>query len=430
MMYRNWAGNVAFSPERVETPPHLEGLQELVAAATRAGQHVRAVGAGHSFSPLIQTEDVLVSLDHFDDVGEADERGIVSVAGGIRLHALGQALFQIGRAQENLGDIDVQSIAGAVSTGTHGTGLSFGILSTQVEWLRILRADGEIEEIGRSQNPDAFRAAATSLGMLGLIVSVGLRTVPAYGLHVRQFAEDFENAVQSFETRIAAHRHHEFFWFPHTNTVLSKVTDAVETYGTPPGGLRRFVEDVVLENGVLEFFNRSAAILPRHAASINATMAFLSRIAGGKIATGPSHRIFATQRLCRFVEMEYALPLATLGAALERLRRWIADERIAVAFPVEVRCARGDDLWLSPAHERDTAFIAVHMHRALPHEKYFRGAEAIFRDFEGRPHWGKMHTLQAADCRSLYPKWNEFHALRRRFDPQGTFLNVHTQHMC
>ena len=430
MKHRNWAGNVRFHPQRLEMPRGIEELQELVIACARQGVTIRAVGAGHSFSPLIETEHVLVCLDKICDLGRMDEQGVATVAGGIRLGALGKALHERGRGLENLGDIDVQSIAGAVSTGTHGTGLRFGSLSTQVEWMDIIRGDGEVERVHRKENPETFQAAATSLGMLGMIVSLGLRTVPSYQLEVRQFAEDFSRAVQSFDERITKHRHHEFFWFPHTQTVLSKISDETDGVAEVRGGFRRFVEDVVLENGVLELFNRSVGLFPGQTRIINELLAFLSRHAGGKTASGPSHQIFATQRLCRFVEMEYALPLAKLGQVLERLQRWIVDEKIAVAFPIEVRCARGDDLWLSPAYKRDSAFVAVHMHHTQPHEAFFRGAESIFRTFDGRPHWGKINTLQATELRALYPQWEAFHSVRQRFDPNGTFLNAQTRRMC
>jgi FAD-linked oxidoreductase len=427
MTVRNWSGSVEFNPESVMVPSSLGDLRDRVTVAADSGKRVRAIGSGHSFTPLVETSEILVRLDEIRHVGALDSSGVIPVGAGIKLWQLGPALRALGRAQENLGDINAQSLAGAVSTGTHGTGLGLKTISNQAQWLRVLSADGEIRHWDRDKHPDDFRAAATSLGALGLIVEIGLKTVPAYGLECRQFAEDLDLALASFERRCREHRHHEFFWFPHTNTVLSKVSDALEDPGKEPSKVARFLGDVVLENGVFETINQIVRLFPSQAPRACRALAALSRLAGGKTLRGPSDSVFATARLSRFQEMEYGLPIAQLSLAMERVRRFIEDEKIAVSFPIEVRAVRGDDLWLSPAFGRDSVFIAVHMHHALPHEKYFAGVEAIFTELGGRPHWGKMHTKTSRELAALYPHWADFRKLRESLDPRGVFLNPHLE---
>lgn len=423
--FRNWSGHVRFTPAVAETPANLDELRDVLEAGCRGGFGVRAVGSGHSFTPLVRTSGALVSLDRFDSIGEVDGNGVIPVGAGIKLHALGLALRERGRAQENLGDINEQSLAGAISTGTHGTGLSLGTISTQAQWLRILTASGEVVRLDRDENPDEFRAAATSLGALGLLIEVGLRTLPAYGLELIQQAQPIADSVAGFESACRSNRHVEFFWFPHTQTTLSKITNVTRTIGRPPNRAKRFVDDIVLENGVFEVFNQWARYLPAQAPRSMRSLAALSRVAGGKKLRGPADSIFATKRMTRFQEMEYGLPLGALGEAVERIERFTRDRRIAVSFPVEVRAVAADDLWLSPAHGRESVFMAVHMNHAMPHEEYFRGVEEIFCDLGGRPHWGKLHTRRAAALRDLYPRFDDFLALRDKLDPDGVFLNDH-----
>lgn len=409
------------------SPASLENLQEIVVHAATEKTRLRVVGAGHSFTPLVQTPHTLVRIDELKTIGECDRAGVVAVGAGVRLWELGRRLRQMGRAQENLGDINEQSLAGAISTGTHGTGLGLKTISNQAQWLRVLMASGEIKQWDQDKDPDEFRAAATSLGSLGILVEVGLRTLPAYGLQVRQFAENLDIAVASFSERIRKHRHHEFFWFPHTKTVLTKLSDVSKELGREPSKIARFIGDVVVENGVFELINQTVRLIPSQAPRACRSLAALARLAGAKTLSGPSDSLFATARLSRFQEMEYGLPLESLGIALERIERFIFDHKIAVSFPVEVRCVKGDDLWLSLAHGRDSVFMAVHMHHALPFREYFAGVEEIFRDLGGRPHWGKHHTLTADDLRSLYPRWKDFLDVRARLDPSGVFLNSHLE---
>lgn len=427
MNVSNWSRNVNFSPTTIRTPQSLGELQEILSEVRITNSKLRVMGAGHSFSPLIETQATLLRLDALNSVGALEADGGLAVGAGIRLHELGPELRRRGRAQENLGDINAQSLAGAISTGTHGTGLGFGTISTQAQWLKVLTASGELKRWDRIENPDEFRAAACGLGALGILVEVGLRTVPAYGLRVEQFAEKLSTALELFEARSRERRHHEFFWFPHTTTVLTKMGDALGEPGRAPSRVARFVGDVLLENGVFELVNQGVRLLPQQAPLACQALAKLAQFAGAKTLSGPSDLIFATQRLSRFVEMEYALPLEKLNEAITRIEKFVRDERIAVSFPVEVRSVKGDDLWLSPAHGRESVFVAVHMHHALEYRNYFRGVEEIFVDLGGRPHWGKIHTRTGRDLKDLYPHWNSFADLRTRVDPSGIFLSPYLE---
>jgi FAD-linked oxidoreductase len=405
----------------------VDELQTSVHHAAATATRIRVMGAGHSFTPLIETPSTLLRLDALKSIGSVNDNGMIPVGAGIRLFELGPELRRRGRAQENLGDINAQSLAGAISTGTHGTGLGFGTVSTQAQWLRVLGASGEVKHWDRNENPDEFLAAATSLGSLGILVEVGLRTVPAYGLRVEQFAEDLTKALDVFVKRSREHRHHEFFWFPHTKTVLSKTGDALGEVGRAPSRVARFVGDVLLENGVFELVNQAVRLLPQQAPLACQALARLARFAGSKTLCGPSDLIFATERLSRFQEMEYALPLEKLSEAITRIEKFVSDNKIAVSFPVEVRSVQGDNLWLSPAYGRDSVFVAVHMHHALEYRKYFAGVEEIFSDLGGRPHWGKIHTKTGRDLKDLYPHWNSFQELRTQLDPNGIFLNPYLE---
>lgn len=417
---RNWSGSVNFTPRQVVAPASLAELQELVRNHPRGGARIRAMGARHSFTPIIETPDTLVTLDALSSLGSVEADGSVWVGAGRRLRALGEGLLALGRAQENLGDINEQSLAGAVSTGTHGTGLRFGSVSTQAEAVEILGADGEVQLVERLAKPDLFAAAAVSLGALGLLTRVRLRTVPAYRLRVKQFVETLDEALANFVARNREHRHFEFFWFPFTEHALSKLID--ESTDEPnTHAVRDWVGDVLVENVVFEVFQRAAQMSPSSVPAINRLITRLARGAASKERVDWSASAFATKRLSRFQESEWGLPIEALPEFFPRLRQLFEKVPYPSSFPVEVRAARGDDHWLSPAYGRDTLFVAAHMYHRLPHEEYFTAFRNLCLDFGGRPHWGKMHGLKPAELAKLYPKWDEFQALRRARDPDGLF---------
>jgi FAD-linked oxidoreductase len=360
-----------------------------------------------------------VSLARAQGVEALDrERMEASVLGGTRLSVLGQALFDQGVAMENLGDIDAQTLAGAIATGTHGTGRGLGSLSTQVAGLTLVTASGEVVDCDDNHEADVLQAARVSLGALGIVWRIRLSVLPAYRLRYVRRGLDLDDCLARLP-ELLAHRHFELYWFPHTRRVDCKIMDATEEAASPEGP-GRWLNDVVLENGAFGMLSEACRLVPALTVPVSRLCA---RLASEGTRVGASHRVFATPRLVRFLEMEYAIPADHAAGCLSEIRRYVEQERIRVHFPVELRFVKGDDVWLSPAFGRDSAYIAVHQYRGMPYAEYFEGVEAIFRNHGGRPHWGKLHTRSASDLAALYPLWGRFHEVRRRLDPAGVFFN-------
>lgn len=418
--WENWSGSVRGRPREVVQPRDLGELARLVGQWGRDERTVRVVGAGHSFTPLVRTDDVLVSLDRMQGVIAVDQTGgTATVWAGTHLRRLGDELLARGVAQENLGDIDKQSIAGAISTGTHGTGVTFGSIATQVTGITLVTASGELLECSETQHTDVFKAAQVALGALGIVARVTLRVVPARRLRYQARRERLATTLASLDRYKTENSHFEFYYFPYTS--WSQVKFANET-DAPPNGNRMLAKanDLVLENGVFWALSEACRIVP----PLSRTG---SRISAWGVAsvdkTNHSHQVFATPRLVRFQEMEYNLPAERFTAALAEVRACIERERFRVHFPLECRFVRADDVWLSPAYGRDSAYIAAHMYRGMPYREYFAALEEIFLRYGGRPHWGKHHTLDASRLKERYPRWDDFLRVRAELDPHGIFLN-------
>ncbi|MFL5913075.1 MAG: D-arabinono-1,4-lactone oxidase [Gaiellaceae bacterium] len=420
--WRNWTGDQRCAPAAIEEPGSEAELADVLKRAAKAGHRVRPAGSGHSFTDIACSDGVMVSLKRMNRVGEASGNSL-EVEAGITLHDLGPALAERGLAMENLGDVDAQTLGGALATGTHGTGARFGNLSSQVERLRVVKAGGETAECSAAEDPDLFRAARVGLGAIGVITSVTLRCVPAHVLHRADEPKPRDETLDNLGELADSHEHFELFAFPYTNVALTRKTDRSDAEPAPPAKPRAFLEDVLIENGVLGAFSRLGRRAPGLVPRIN-------RLLSGFIAPGErvdhSHLVFANPRLVRFTEMEYAIPRAALGEAVRRVFQMIERRRLPVGFPVEVRVVAPDDAFLSPATGRDTGYLAVHMYRGTEFETYFRAVEAIMRDYDGRPHWGKRHYRTAAELEPLYPDWDRFQAVRARVDPHGLFGNDYT----
>jgi FAD-linked oxidoreductase len=418
--WSNWSGSVKCSPVEMVRPQNLRELAQLVGKYGREGRHVRVKGAGHSFTPIVQSNDVLISLEAMQGIEDVDARsGTVTVVGGTVLKYLGNALFEHGLAQENLGDIDVQSIAGAISTGTHGTGSCFGTLSTQVVGLTLVTASGDIVECSEEKEPDVFKAAQVSLGTLGVIAKVKLRVVPAKRLHYQGQRKTLTECLHSLEEYKQGNSHFEFFWFPYTDGVQAKFMN--ET--TKPASKSTFwgnFNKIVLENYVYWLLSESCRLVPRLCKTV-------CNISAQSIANidevNYSHRLFTTPRMVRFQEMEYNIPAQHTVAVINEIQACIEREQFRVHFPIECRFVHADDIWLSPAYQRESAYIAVHMYRGMPYRSYFYHIEEIFKRYQGRPHWGKMHTRTAGELADLYPHWHDFRRVQTLLDPEGVFLN-------
>jgi L-gulonolactone oxidase len=381
---------------------------------------VRVVGSGHSFSEIALTDGMQVSLARFDRVLDSDSSsGLVRVQGGIRLHELGIELARRGLAMENLGDVDAQTLAGALATGTHGTGVGFRNLSSRVEGMRLVTAGGVVEV----SDGDELRAARVSLGALGVAAEIQLRCQPLYTLRRTDERRPLDETLDGLDELASERERFEFFAFPHARWALWRTTSRTDDAPRPPGRAERFVQDIVLENGVFGGACRAGRALPKLIPSIDR---LLGRLAGGGERVDRSHRIYANPRLVHFTEMEYALPRAAGAAAVRSVFELVERERLPVLFPLEVRFGAPDDAFLSPGAGRDSCYIAVHMYRGMDFEPYFRAVEDIMRSHEGRPHWGKRHFRTAAELSGLYPDWGRFQVVRDRLDPRRVFANGYT----
>lgn len=416
--WRNWSGSVIGNPAEYHEPSTLDEIISLVKRCGAAGKTIRVVGSGHSFSPLVATDSILVSLDRYAGLERIDrEVCTATVRAGTKLKALGELLFSHGLAQENLGDINEQSVAGAISTGTHGTGTAFGNLSTQVIGLTLVSGKGEVVTCSETENPALFKAAQVSLGALGVIVSVSLRLIPAYTLRIDIKKKSLTDCLDNLDAYNSSNRHFEFHFLPYTDTVQAKFTNVSDE--KPSGkSFMRWFNEYALENGALWLLSAFNRQFPQMSERVCRTMAALVTDASG---ISQAHQVFATARLVKFQEMEYNLPAERFQAALHELDEMIRREQIQVHIPIECRFVCGDDIPLSPAYGRDSAYIAVHMFKGMPYQRYFELAEAIFRRHEGRPHWGKMHTRTAGELQLLYPEWASFQSQRDVCDPARVF---------
>ncbi len=413
---RNWARNVEFYPREIINPSDETQISDVINESQKSGRKVRVKGSAHSFTPLLATPDVLLSLDRLQGLIGSDQRS-ATVWAGTKLKRLGEELFNVGLGLENLGDIDVQSIAGAVSTGTHGTGVRLGILPTQVEEMWFVNGCGELVHCSESVRPEVFASARLSLGALGVLTRLKLRALPRYRLEMRQLKTTLGETLERIEEYNRDYRHFEFFWFPHSQHALTKLTKETMEQVVPSGFAQKF-SDVVLENVAFEVLSRVSRAIPKLAPKI-------SQLCGSQASAGFrrdwSHRVFASPRWVKFVEMEYSIPIAEFRNVIREIEAELARNRHLVHFPIECRFVQSDGISLSPAYGGDRAFIAVHMYRGMAFQDYFNAMEKIFRAHGGRPHWGKMHSLKAADLQELYPQWSEFQNIRARMDPKGLF---------
>ncbi|MBO1317859.1 D-arabinono-1,4-lactone oxidase [Acanthopleuribacter pedis] len=424
--WRNWSGYVRCTPQRTVHIEQEKQLADLIAARSEQGGPLRVVGSGHSFTPLVQTEDTLVNLDGFQGLIHMDEgKGTAEVWAGTKLHALGEMLHEHGRAQENLGDINVQSIAGAISTGTHGTGHAFPGIANQVIGLTFIDGRGRTWECDTFHNPELFNAARVSLGSFGMISRVKLQTVPAYKLHYRSARASLDDCMGDLDSHIHNNRNFEFYWFPYSDRVQLKQMNETEAEPSNIGWGKKF-NDVVLENYAFWFLSETCRWLPRLCAPVSKLCAAM---VGADERVDWSHRLYATPRLVRFQEMEYNVPRECFPDVVAEIRKLTAERKFRVHFPLECRFAAPDNIWLSPGYQRETAYIAVHMYRNMPWQEYFHAIEKIFLKYEGRPHWGKWHSLTGKQLAERYPKWSEFQGFRKELDPNGLFLNPHLRRL-
>ncbi|MFB7251951.1 D-arabinono-1,4-lactone oxidase [Microbacterium sp. NPDC056234] len=423
--WQNWSRSASVVPTRVERPRTPEGVQRAVQAAQAQNLPVKAVGAGHSFTGIAVAPGVLLDLSDMQGLVRADAvTGRATFLAGTRLHRVPGLLAPFGLAMENLGDIDRQSISGAISTGTHGTGARFGGLATQVVGAVLITADGEFLRVSTDENAELLPAIALGLGALGILVEVTLQCVPAFVVHAVDEPAPLEDVLATLGDRVQAFDHFEFYWFPHTEVALTKsqerMPESTRRHPLPPLG--RWIDETLLSNTVYRAVCATARAVPRITPPFNRLAVQLT---GDREYTDRSHTVFTQRRAVRFREMEYALPAENVVPAFRAVRELIARRGWRIEFPIEVRFAAADDVWLSTAYGRATGYIAVHRYWRVDPTAYFNAVEEIMLEHGGRPHWGKLHTLDAERLRERHPRFDDFLAVRDRLDPERRFDNRH-----
>ena len=421
--WRNWGRSESVRPLLMASPSSVDEVAAIVRFAREREFTVKTVGAGHSFTAIARAQDVQLDVCRLEGLLGVDlPHNQVSLGAGTYLHRLPALLEPYGLALPNMGDIDRQTIAGATSTGTHGTGARYPGLAAQIVAVTMVTADGSILHISETENPELLPAARLGLGALGILVELTLQCVPAFLLHAVERPAGFGEVLDGLEQRVAAVDHFEFYWWPHTDGVMTKSNTrlAADAERHPVGPVAAFVEDRIVGNAVLALICNVGRLAPALTPGINR---LATRVYGNRTYTDHSHEVFVSPRTTRFREMEYAIPRAAIPDALRDIRSLIDSRGWTISFPVEVRVAAADDNWLSTASHRESGYIAVHRYFRDDHEEYFRGVEQIMRGYQGRPHWGKIHYRDAESLAEVYPRHAEFVAVRDRLDPDRVFTN-------
>lgn len=418
--WRNWGRTERATGLRRHAPDSESGIAEVVAAAAAAGRRVKVVGAGHSFTGIARPEADMLDLSRYDRLLRVDEAArTVTVESGAVLGRLNEELHARGWAMPNLGDVVYQTVGGALATGTHGTGARLPGLAAQVAGFRLVDGAGRVHDCRPGSREDVWRVGRVGLGALGVMTEVTLCVVPAFVLEAVEEPMRMDAVLRDFERHVADNDHFECYWVPHTGWALTKRNNRTDRPARPMSRGRRWWTKTAMENGAFGAVCRLGRAVPPLVPALARAVPSSGRLE----YSDASHRVFASPRLVRFREMEYAIPRAACPEAVTRLRRMVDERGFRVSFPVEVRAAAADDVPLSTAHGRDTAYVAVHMYVGVPYEDYFREVERIMVDHGGRPHWGKIHFQSASTLRHRYEGWAAFARVRDEMDPRGTFSN-------
>jgi L-gulono-1,4-lactone dehydrogenase len=420
-VWRNWAGNVTAAPARTVAPASVDELAAEVRRAAAEGLTVKAVGAGHSFTSTAATRGVQVRPEALTAIRDIDRAaGTVTAEAGVPLSQLNAVLAAEGLSLTNMGDIMVQTVAGATSTGTHGTGRDSGSIAAQIRAFELVTADGSVLTCSPGENPEVFAAGRIGLGALGVISAITFGVEPVFLLTAREEPMRFDRVMAEFDQLVAENEHFEFYWFPHTDGCNTKRNNRSQGPAAPIPAVRGWIDDELLSNGVFQAACTFGRAVP---AAIPGIAKVSSRALSARTYTDIPYKVFTSPRRVRFVEMEYAIPREAAVAAIRELKAVVERSSLRISFPVEVRVAPADDIALSTASGRDSAYVAVHVYRGSRFQEYFTAVEKIMVGHGGRPHWGKMHTRDAEYLRSVYPRFGEFTALRDRLDPDRVFAN-------
>jgi L-gulono-1,4-lactone dehydrogenase len=422
-VWRNWAGNETARPARIATPRSAQEVADEVRRAGADGLTVRMAGTGHSFTPAAATDGVLLRPGGLTGIRAVDpEAGLVTVEAGCPLQVLNAGLLARGLSLANMGDIQVQTVAGAIQTGTHGTGRDIGGMAAQVAGLELVLADGTVRTCTAVDSPNLFDAARVGLGALGIVTSVTFRIVPLFLLEAREEPMRWSEVISRLDELTSQNEHFEFYWFPHTEGCLIKRNNRSAGPARPLGRMRYLLDDEFLSNTLFGVTCRLGHAVPAVITRVNRAA---GKALGSRTYVDAAYKVFTSPRRVRFKEQEYAIPRESLADVLAEIRALFARRDWRISFPIEVRVTPGDDLWLSTAYGRSSAYIAIHVFHASPHQEYFRDVEAVMTAAAGRPHWGKMHTRSAQYLRQAYPKHENFVALRDELDPERRFGNAY-----
>lgn len=419
----NWAGDQSCTPASIAEPGSPEEVAALLKRAEAAGQTVRVAGSGHSFTDTVLTDGLLMRLSKLDRIHSVDRvTGLVRADAGLTLHAASNALHPLGLAFPNLGDIDAQTIAGATATGTHGTGAKLQNLSAALHSIELMTADGSTVELNEESDPDGWRAARVNVGALGVITAVTLQMVPSFVLEGIERPVPVEEILDDLDTYVDGNEHFEFYMFAHSPLAMTKRNNRSDQPEQPRGKTVDWVSDVLVNNhlfdGLCRLTRRAPSLIPPVQRAVAYAGSYRSQVER-------SHRVFASPRLFRFTEMEYAIPREHSAAAIREIKE--VAKQFDTVMPIEVRWVAPDDAFLSPAGGRETCYIAVHQYAGMEYEPYFRACERVFDRYNGRPHWGKRHFQTAETLAERYPNWEKFAEVRRRFDPNGRFTNPYLE---
>lgn len=422
---KNWAENVEWHPSTVAFPHSENEIQQLVFNAIRFNKKIRTIGSGHSFTSLSSTNEILVTLNNFQGLISVNkEKNQATVKAGTKLSLLGDLLFKKGLAMENMGDINVQSIAGAISTGTHGTGIGLKSISNQVIGLKFINGKGEIIECSTTKNTKLFKAAQVSLGCLGIITEITLQCIPAYKLKLQNKKEKLSDVLTTLDERNTQNRNFEFYWIPYTNTAWTKTSNIVEDSEPDKVSFFNYWTEYVLENYVFKVMCEYATIFPSQNKTVaNITAASISNVK----KVYHSHKVYATQRMVKFHEMEYNIPAEAYQDVFKDVQKIVNSKKFNIHFPIENRWVKADDVFMSPAFGRDSAYIACHVYNKKDSKAYFTALEEVFKAYDGRPHWGKINSFTSEDIVKMYPKFTDFIAFRKKHDPENIFVNPYLQ---
>ena len=419
--WSNWADLTSVTPVEVRTPRDTDDVVAAVDRARERGTTVKMPGSGHSFTGIAAPEGIMLHPTQLSGIVSVDREAMtVTALAGTPLRVLNASLETLGLSLHNMGDIDAQTIAGATSTGTHGTGGLVASLSAQIAGLELVTGTGEVVRASATERPDVFAAARVGLGALGILTTLTFRVEPLFTLEAHEFPMLWSEALARFDELTTDNHHFEFYWFPHTDRVLAKANNRTIDDPQPLGRVRHWVDDEFLSNTLFGLVNRFGNSRPAWISRINELS---GRLLSERTYSDAPHRVFTSPRRVVFREMEYAVPRESGLHALRDARRWIDESGLQISFPVEVRTAPADDITLSTASGRESMYLAFHVNAQTDHAAYFKGIEDILRGYDGRPHWGKLHTRTAADLAPAYERWDEFQALRDRLDPDRIFAN-------